>query len=78
MDASAKGRVGCQKITHCPRGHAYDEHGVRHGKAQWRKCTICTRARLRIKAGWPEELAYSMPAQGHGYRPIKANWKPTR
>lgn len=28
MDAAKKGRMRCQKKTHCPRGHAYAEHGI--------------------------------------------------
>lgn len=60
MDASRKGRIGCQQKTHCPKGHAYAEHGVRHGKNKWRKCTICVRARYRMRGGWSEDDAYSI------------------
>jgi hypothetical protein len=60
-DASSKGRVHCQKKTHCPKGHAYAEHGVRHGKDQWRHCRICARAKQRIADGWSEADAYSVP-----------------
>lgn len=68
-DARDKKRCRAQKITHCPKGHAYDEHGVRYGKAQNRACTICQRAINRIqKLGWPEDLAYTLPAVGRGYR----------
>jgi hypothetical protein len=48
----------------CPRGHLYAEHGRINGGKQ--ACRICDRARGRIKAGWPEHLAYSAPLkQGH-------------
>lgn len=62
LDASAKGRVHCQKKTHCTRGHSYAEHGVRHGKDQWRQCRICARGRQRMKDGWSEEEAFSVAA----------------
>jgi hypothetical protein len=75
MDASAKGRVHCQQKTHCPKGHAYADHGVRQGVNQWRQCRICCRARQRVRAGWSEDLAYSMDAVGHGHRPVMAKWK---
>lgn len=78
MDASAKGRVHCQQKTHCPKGHAYVEHGARHGKNKWRRCLICGRAKGRIKAGWPEHLAYSMEAVPHGHRPVNAKFSRTR
>jgi hypothetical protein len=65
LDASSKGRVHCQQKTHCPQGHAYAEHGVREGKVQWRKCRICNRARQRIKSGWSEADAFTVPPIPH-------------
>lgn len=67
MDARAKKRCRAQKITHCPRGHDYAEHGFIVEKTGWRQCKICNRGRLRLKAGWPEHLAFSMPVQPFGY-----------
>lgn len=60
-DRMRRGRDHHSNVTHCPRGHSYEEHGVRHGKYQFRHCRICSRAAMRIKAGWPEDLAYSAP-----------------
>lgn len=64
------------KKTHCPKGHSYAEHGLEFvpgGKSKsygtWRHCKVCTRARMRIRLGWPEDLAYSLPPQRLGYRP---------
>jgi hypothetical protein len=74
LDASAKGRVHCQKKTHCPRGHAYAEHGVRHGKDQWRQCRICARGRQRLRDGWSEEEAFSVPAYPQN-APTPRRWK---
>jgi len=67
--------------THCPRGHAYAEHGTTHGgRDNWRVCKACQRGHARIQAGWPPDLAYSLPPQTR--RPFKttSNWefrKPT-
>jgi hypothetical protein len=65
IDASQKGRVHCQQKTHCPRGHAYAEHGTRHGKNKWRHCAICQRARQRIASGWSEADAFNVPPVPH-------------
>lgn len=69
LDAASKGRVHCQRKTHCPKGHPYDEQNTaRHGYGhRWRTCRACQRARQRIKAGWTEEQAYSMDNIPHGY-----------
>lgn len=82
QDCAKKGRHTNGSKTHCPRGHDYSVPGnaryndAGNGRLR-RQCVICTRARLRITAGWPKDLAYSMPPQGHGYRPVKANWSRT-
>lgn len=59
QDMLAKGR---KKInTHCPRGHAYAEHGRKRPNSLMFDCRTCDRAKQRIAAGWPEDLAYSTP-----------------
>lgn len=74
-DAVDRKRSKNAKKTHCPRGHAYAEHGIEFKPGSspsyktWRHCAICTRARGRIKAGWPEDLAYLLPVQPYGYVP---------
>lgn len=64
--------------THCPRGHDYAVHGRpvhSYGYAPWRQCKICNRAKQRIRAGWPEDLAYSADATPFGKHVVGANWK---
>ena len=63
-DMMAKGRKPMSPT--CPRGHLYAEHGRISGGKQ--ACRICDRARGRIKAGWPEDLAYSAPKK-QGWAP---------
>lgn len=75
LDMASKGRTDAQKRTHCTRGHDYAVHGVRHGKNQWRQCTICTRGRLRLRAGWPQDLAFSIDPIPNGFRPFSGKWK---
>lgn len=75
LDASAKGRIHCQKKTHCTRGHSYAEHGVRHGKDQWRQCRICARGRQRLLMGWSEEEAFSTPAIPQDAPTARRKWK---
>jgi hypothetical protein len=70
-DKCAKGRHHEMKVTHCPRGHAYDEANTEIKPNGSRSCRTCCRARQRIKAGWSEEEAYSTP-------PIAQNAKTPR
>lgn len=75
LDMVRKGRQKYMKKTTCVRGHPYDDQNtLRYGARKWRNCKICTRARSRIKAGWPEDLAYSMDTVPHGYAPVGAAW----
>lgn len=81
-DSVRKGRHAEQLVTHCPKGHEYDAENTyivkkANGKTS-RDCKTCARARGRIRAGWPEDLAYSLPAVSHGYRPINAQFKRAR
>lgn len=66
-DSVEKGRHKYSNLTHCPRGHSYADHGVKHGKRQWRQCKICIRGRCRVRMGWPPELAYSIDVIPPGY-----------
>jgi hypothetical protein len=61
QDEIAKGRNYEANRTHCPRGHAYAEHGVLHGQNNWRHCRLCVRAKERRKLGWPEERLFDPP-----------------
>ena len=74
MDVVIKGRHHELQKTHCPRGHSYDEHSYVSRKGK-RSCNLCQRARFRIRAGWPEKLAYSMPAVPKGQRPINGTYE---
>jgi hypothetical protein len=57
-DCLAKGRQASQRKTHCPRGHAYAEHGEYYSSPKciqqanpWRRCRECNRTRYqRVKA----------------------------
>lgn len=62
QDELQRGRNYEANRTHCPRGHAYAEHGKLQGRSTWRHCSICQRARQRIATGlWSEAEAYSSP-----------------
>lgn len=49
--------------SHCPRGHAYAGDNLATSSAGHRSCRACGRAKNRILRGWPEDLAYSLPAR---------------
>lgn len=74
-DAVDRKRSKNAKKTHCPKGHPYAENacefvpGTATSYKPWRHCKVCMRARGRIKLGWPEDLAYSLPPQPLGHRP---------
>lgn len=79
-DCVEKGRHHKAQNTHCPRGHAFAEHGRQYNTGQtWRACLACERGRQRMASGWPEDLAYSLPVIPHGQRPVNINQrrKPT-
>lgn len=76
-DCVQKGRHYKASNTHCPRGHSYAEHGVRHGKQKWRHCRVCILGRSRVAQGWPEDLAYSLPKVPHGMSVFRGLKKPT-
>jgi len=67
MDSRSKGRHYESRQDHCHRGHPLSGDNVqirKQSKAKGglgRVCRTCERARHRIKAGWPEDLAYSLP-----------------
>lgn len=61
LDCLEKGRHYRAELTHCERGHPFDEENtyyVPNGRA----CKICHRGQQRIrKLGWPPELAFLAP-----------------
>lgn len=76
-DSVLKGRHQETSKTHCARGHEFTEentyqHKGRDGNGA-RHCKACARGKQRVKSGWPEDLAYSLPAQPLGYiaNPLK-------
>lgn len=57
----AKGRHHEARKTHCHRGHLLDGDNLYVCPEGRRHCKHCDRAKQRIMAGWPEDLAYSVP-----------------
>ena len=66
QDAAAKGRHHETRKTHCIRGHEFTPENTYHRSGQ-RHCKACCRERQRIKKGWPEHLARSLPPVPAGY-----------
>jgi HNH endonuclease len=69
QDSKQKGRHFLNRKTICKRGHPLsgdnlfvDQNGCRH-------CVACCTVRARIKAGWPEDLALTIPVGPNGYVP---------
>lgn len=65
-DKAIKGRVNYSsaRYAHCKRGHEFTSENTRYDSRGFRQCRMCARRRLRIKAGWPADLAASAP-KGH-------------
>lgn len=78
LDVVHKGRHYASLKTHCPRGHSYAENAHYTPIGNRRNCKICERARNRIRAGWPEDLAYSAPAVPKGKKPVNARYTAVR
>jgi hypothetical protein len=77
-DATRKGRHHNTVRTHCRHGHEYTPENTFTSAAGFRNCITCQRIRQRVRAGWPRELADSMPAQRPGARPVNARWADAR
>ena len=66
-DSRAKNRHHEAQKTHCERGHPLfgDNLVISHqgGKKTGirRVCKICELGRARLRAGWPEDLAFTLP-----------------
>ncbi len=79
-DARLKGRHHEASKTHCVRGHRLEGANLQvtrqggHKTGIRRVCVACQRARNRIKAGWPEDLAYSAPITPAGFRPVNGKF----
>lgn len=68
QDSIAKRRQRNTKKTHCWRGHPFSGTNLELVKGG-RRCAACMLGNSRIRAGWPEDLAYSLPPQKLGYHP---------
>lgn len=73
-DAAKKGRHQEQQKTHCPRGHAYAGENLAYHPNGARVCRMCCRGRQRVKSGWSEAEAYSMPPIAQD-APTPRRWK---
>ena len=69
QQAVERGRHYEAEKTHCDRGHELGGDNVRKDGNGSRHCKTCARARHRINAGWPEDLAYSVPKGAVGQVP---------
>lgn len=61
-DAANKGHHHNTRKVICKRGHPLSGDNVRTNSFGTRVCMTCTRARMRIKAGWGKDEAYAVPA----------------
>jgi hypothetical protein len=73
QDIITKGRHVRQAINHCRRGHLYADHGYTRPDGR-RVCSTCDRIRQRLRAGWPADLAETMPPVAIGQRPVGARY----
>lgn len=78
LDKIAKGRHHNGPQETCPRGHPYSGENLYVAPSGWRNCRTCMRARLRIKDGWPEQLAYATGVVPHGHKVFDGTWTPQR
>lgn len=70
LDSAIKKRHRNARKTHCKRGHPLTDENTYVCPDGLRNCRTCGRARLRLKLGWPEHLAYSLPTVPAGQWPV--------
>lgn len=62
LDASYKRKWPHQAAPTCEHGHPRTPENVYMYMGRQQKCRVCIRAKMRLKAGWPTELAWNAPA----------------
>lgn len=67
-DRLKRGRDYKSNRTHCPMGHEYAGQHLQLDSKGYRHCRTCSRIKQRIRAGWPPELARTLPVVPHGHR----------
>lgn len=76
MDGSRAKRLQGQWKTHCHRGHPLSGSNLGIYADGFRHCNACQVGRGRLKAGWPEELAFDMSIKvPSGYKMDRLTWK---
>lgn len=70
MDSAIKKRHRNSRKTHCKRGHELAGDNLVINSEGIRVCVTCDRARMRIRNGWPVDLAFSLPALPPGQWPV--------
>ena len=68
-DSKKKGRHFLSSKRLCKRGHELAGENLFVCKRGLRHCKACQLGRWRVKAGWPPELAFSLPPGKVGERP---------
>jgi hypothetical protein len=66
IDCLNKGRHANAKKTHCKRGHPLSGDNLEVWDGL-RRCKICQLGRMRVRAGWPEDLAFNPKKVPSGY-----------
>jgi hypothetical protein len=70
LDMVAKGRHYYASVTHCKSGHEFTPENtayVKWKKYRFRHCRKCQLIRYRLKMGWTEEEAKTLPIIPKGY-----------
>lgn len=52
----------------CVHGHPYDEENTRVTPQGLRQCRLCQRAKVRMRLGWPRELAFNAGIVRPGFK----------
>ena len=75
-DCRAKGRYYYANLTHCKRGHEFNDENTFYittpgEQFGLRQCKACRRGHHRIRHGWPDELAYVVPPAPLGFQLVR-------
>lgn len=75
MFAKKRNVYSPDRYKHCAQGHEFTPQNTYVCKQGFRHCRRCALIKGRLAAGWPKDLAESLPPTPKGRRPVGASYQ---